>query len=117
MSLERLVSDNCEMEDWHRDILRSRQFNLEKDLEPKNILSKLTTVLNKNEEDQIRKQSERMERCQKLLEILPRKGPTAFKVFVVALRQEAPHLALDLIEAGNKEETNQLCIGSQGSKY
>ena len=101
------MSDYCEMEDSHRDILRRHKSNLEEDLEPKSILSKLTTVLDENEEEQIRSLSTRKERCGKLFEILPRKGPHAFKAFVEALKKHAPHLALVLIEAGNKEESNQ----------
>ena len=80
---------------------------LEKDLEPKDTLSKLTTVLDENEEEEIKAQSTRKERCDKLFEILPRKGPNAFKSFVEALKKLAPHLGSCVIEAGNKEEPNQ----------
>ena len=77
------------------------------DLEPNHILRNLVRVLNETDEEEIRGQSTRRERCEKLLEILPRKGPNAFKVFVEALKKEAPHLADVLIEAGNKEDRNQ----------
>ena len=72
-----------------------------------NILSKLVKILSQTELGEIKVQTTREKRCDKLLEILPRKGPNAFKVFVEALREESPHLAWDLIEAGNKEEPNQ----------
>ena len=107
MSLETLVSDYCEMEERHRLILRRHKSILEKDLEPKGILSELTTVLDQNEEDQIKAQSTRIERCDKLFEILPRKGPKAFEVFVEALKNPWPHLASYLIEAGNEEKSNR----------
>ena len=61
---------------------------LEKDLEPKDTLSKLTTVLDENEEEEIKAQSTRKERCDKLFEILRRKGPNALKPFVEALKKE-----------------------------
>ena len=95
------------MEQKHRTILRHHWSSIRDDLEPKNILSKLDTVLLEIEEVEIKGQSTRQKRCDKLLGILPRKGPTAFKLFVEALEEEAPHLAKVLTEAGNKEETNQ----------
>ena len=95
------------MEDKHRTILRLYWSNIRENLEPKEILSKLVTVLNETDEEEIRAQSTRQERCDKLLEILPRRGKNAFNVFVNALDTEAQHLALDLTEAGNKEEPNQ----------
>ena len=57
--------------------------------------------------EEIREESTRQERCDKLLDILLRRGENAFNVFANALVKEAPHLASDLTEAGNKEEANQ----------
>ena len=107
MSLETLASDYCEMEERHRLILRRHKSILEKDLEPKDVLSKLTTVLDQNDEGEIKVQSTRMERCDKLFDVLPRKGPKAFKEFVEALKNQSPHLASCLIEAGNEEKSNR----------
>ncbi|XP_044179741.1 uncharacterized protein LOC122961199 [Acropora millepora] len=87
------------MEDTHRTILRDFRPNIIKDLEPNNILPDLGRVLTAKDDEEIKAQSTRQGRCEKLLEILPRKGPNAFKVFVEALKKEAPHLADDLIEA------------------
>ena len=95
------------MDQEHRTILRNHEPNLEKDLEPKDILSKLATVLTKRDQENVRAQSTRQGRCHELFDILPRKGPHAFNVFVEALKEEAPHLALVLIEAGSKEEPYQ----------
>ena len=95
------------MEDRLRNILRCHRPNIRMDLEPENILANLVKILNQTDEGEIRAQSTREKRCDKLLEILPRKGREAFTVFVEALQGEAPHLASDLIEAGNKEEPNQ----------
>ena len=95
------------MEEKHRFILRHHWSNIRENLEPKNILPKLVTVLNETDEKEIKAQSTIQERCDKLLEILPRRGRDAFTAFVNALVKEAPHLALDLIKAGNKEEPTQ----------
>ena len=97
------------MEQKYRTILRLHWSSIRDKLEPKNILQKLVTVLTDTDKAEIKAQSKREERCDKLREILLGKEPTvtACKVFVEALKQTVPELALDLIEAGNKEETNQ----------
>jgi len=100
-------SDYCEMENRHRNILRRHRFKIRMDLEPENILAKLVEILSDTDEGEIKAETTREKKCDKLLEILPRKGPNASKVFVEALIGEASHLASDLIEAGNKEESYQ----------
>ena len=95
------------MEEKHRTILRHHLPNIRENLEPKNILPKLVTVLKETDYDEIRAESTRQGRCDKLLDILPRRGENAFNIFVNALDKEAPHLALNLTEAGSKEEPNQ----------
>ena len=89
------------MEKKHRNFLRHYRQNIVKDLEPNHILSDLGSVLTAKDDAEIKAQSTRQGRCEQLLEIIPRKGPNAFKVFVEALKKEAPHLASDLIDAGN----------------
>lgn len=95
------------MEEKHLNILHQHWSNIRDKLEPNNILSKLDTVLLEIDEVQIKGQSTSRERCDKLLAILPRKGPTAFKLFLEALKEEDPDLADVLIKAGNKEDPNQ----------
>ena len=95
------------MEEKHRTILRHQWSNIRDNLEPNNILPKLVLVLRETDEEEIREQSTRRERCDKLLYILPTRGENAFNVFVNALVKEAPHLASELTEAGNKKEPNQ----------
>ena len=95
------------MEQKQRTILRLHWSSIRDNLEPKDILPKLVTVLIETDKEDIKAQSTIQERCDKLLEILLRRGPTAFEVFVEALKQTVPHLAVDLIEAGNKEERNR----------
>ena len=95
------------MEQKHRTILRHQWSNIRDNLEPNNILPKLVLVLRETDEEKIREQSTRQERCDKLLNILPTRGENAFNIFVNALVKEAPHLASELTEAGNKKEPNQ----------
>ena len=95
------------MEDTNRTILRKFRPTIVNDLEPNDTLPHLSSVLTPKDDAEIKAQSTRQGRCEKLLEILPRKGPNAFKVFVEALKEEAPHLAQDLKEAGNRENPNQ----------
>ena len=95
------------MEEKHRTILRHQWSNIRDNLEPNNILPKLVLVLTETDEEEIREQSTRQERCDKLLYILRTRGENAFNVFVNALVKEAPHLASELTEAGNKKEPNQ----------
>ena len=95
------------MEQKHRTILRHQWSNIRDNLEPNNILPKLVLVLRETDEEKIREQSTRQERCDKLLNILPTRGENAFNIFVNALVKEAPHLASELTEAGNKKEPNE----------
>ena len=95
------------MEERHRIILRQHQANIRMDLEPENILPNLVEILDDTDEGEIKAQSTREKKCDKLLEILRRKGPNAFEAFVEALKKKVSHLASDLIAAGNKEEPNQ----------
>ena len=94
------------MEEKHRNILRRHWSSIRMDLEPENILANLVEILNHTDEEEIKSQPTRKKKCDKLLDILPRKGPNAFIVFVEALKGKASHLASDLIEAGNKEKPN-----------
>ena len=87
------------MEEKHR--LNYYGSNIVKDLEPNFILPNLGRVLTEIDKEEIKAQSTRQERCVTLLEMVPRRGPFAFAVFVGALRKEVPHLASDLIQAGN----------------
>ena len=95
------------MEKRRRTILRDYRPNIVNDLEPNNILLYLGSVFTENDDEEIKTQSTRQKRCEKLVEILLRKGPNAFNVFVEALKKEVPHLADVLIEAGNKGDRNQ----------
>ena len=96
------------MELKHRIILRHNWSSIRDNLEPKNILPKLVTVLKETDYEEIgREQYTRQERCDKLLDILLRRGENAFNVFVNALDKEVPFLGSELTKAGNKGEPHQ----------
>ena len=116
LPLETLVSDYCKMEQKHRTILRHYWNDIRDNLEPKNILPKLVLVLKEKDEEEIKAQSTRQGRCDKLLEILPTKGKKAFNIFVNALVKEAPDLEQELTQAGNKEESNLINYRLSGDR-
>lgn len=84
------------MDDRHRSLLRRHTVSLRRDLEPKKILPYLVTILDPDDEQQIKNQPIREDQVDKLLDILPRRGPQAFRCFVEALESVQPHLG-DLI--------------------
>ena len=104
------------MEQKHRTILRLYWGDIRDNLEPKNILPKLVLVLKEKDEEEIKAQSTRQGRCDKLLEILPTKGKKAFNIFVNALVKEAPDLEQELTQAGNKEESNLINYRLSGDR-
>ena len=61
------------MKQKHRTILRNQKCNLEKDLEPEDILSKLATVLTEKDEEKVRAQHTTEGRCDKLFASYPEK--------------------------------------------
>lgn len=89
------------MDDKHRDILRRHWSSLRRDLEPVKLLPYLVNVLDPEDEQEVKAKATRGKMIDELLEILPRKGPTAFDNFVKALQEVQPFLAVYLLqEAG-----------------
>ena len=88
------------MDPKHREILRHHWSFLRRDLEPKKLLPCLVNILDDTDDQEIRQKDTREESSDKLLEILPRRGPEAFIEFVKALQTVQPHLAKPLIQAG-----------------
>ena len=91
------------MDDKHRGILRSHRLELMKDLEVKKLLPYLANVLDQDDEDEVKAEAARRDMIDKLLDILPRKGPAAFDNFVKALKNIQPHLAASLIQESGKK--------------
>ncbi|XP_022785904.1 serine/threonine-protein kinase MRCK beta-like [Stylophora pistillata] len=87
------------MDDRHRILLHRCFSELEKDLEPKKILSESASVLDATDVRQVYERDTRVDRVHKLLDLLPRRGPKAFDVFVKALEKIQPHLTITLQNA------------------
>ena len=85
------------MDDKHREILRSQQLNLRRDLEVRKLLPKLFSVLDPEDEEEVKAEATRRKMVEKLLNILPQKGPKAFDVFVRGLQETQPFLAAPLL--------------------
>lgn len=98
------------MDPKHREILRHHWSFLRRDLEPKKLLPCLVNILDDTDDQEIRQKDTREESSDKLLEILPRRGPEAFIEFVKALQTVQPHLAKPLIQAEIEEMKTELTI-------
>ena len=85
------------MDDKHREILRRQRYNLRRDLEVMKLLPKLFSVLDLEDEEEIKAEATRRKKVEKLLDILPKKGPEAFDVFVRGLLETQPFLAAPLL--------------------
>ena len=90
------------MNDRHRDILRRHWSALRRDLEPMKLLPYLVNVLDVTDEQDVKIKVTREDRIDKLLEILPRRGPEAFHDFVKALQEVQPFLAVPLVQESGK---------------
>ena len=89
------------MDDKYRYILRRHWSSLRRDIEPEKLLPYLVNVLDQEDQQEVTTKATREKKADKLLEILPRKGPTAFDDFVKALQEVQPFLAAFLLqEAG-----------------
>jgi len=93
-----------EMDDKHREILRRQRPNLRRDLEVMKLLPKLFSVLDSDDEEEVKAEATRRKMVDKLLSILPKKGPKAFDVFVKGLQENQPCLAAPLLRYSEKEE-------------
>ncbi|KAJ7371905.1 hypothetical protein OS493_022002 [Desmophyllum pertusum] len=81
------------MNDKHRAILRRHGPKLRRDLEPKKLLPYLSQVLDSVDEEYVKAGVTRIYMADRLLEMLPRKGPATFDEFVKALQRIQPFLA------------------------
>lgn len=97
------------MDDKHREILRRQQLNLRRDLEVMKLLPKLHSVLDTDDEEEVKAEATRRKKVDKLLNILPKKGPKAFDVFVKGLQEIQPFLAAPLLRYSGKEEMKTCC--------
>ncbi|KAJ7371900.1 hypothetical protein OS493_021997 [Desmophyllum pertusum] len=82
----------------HRDILRRHWSSLRDGLELKKLLPHLVDVLDVEDVQEVKAEAAPGDRIDKLLEILPMKGPAAFDNFVKALTKIQPYLDAPLIQ-------------------
>ena len=92
------------MNDRHREILRRHWSTLRRDLEPMKLLPYLVNVLDVTDEQEVKVKATREDRIDKLLEILPRRGPKAFDDFVKALQEVQPFLAVPLVQESGQDD-------------
>ena len=103
------------MDNKHRAILRRNEWYLSKDLEPTKLLPLLHEVLDTTDVQNIKALAVQEDKSKALLDMLQRRGPDAFEVFVKALQTVQPFLAKFLIEQSGEIEKHLLDItnGSQ----
>ena len=92
----------AEMEDKHRDILRSCHVALVTDLEPEMLFAHLIQerVMTLDHQEKINKIATRKLQSEEFLSILLRSGPKAYQEFVNALEENQSFLACKLLREG-----------------
>ncbi|KAK3730113.1 hypothetical protein QZH41_013737 [Actinostola sp. cb2023] len=79
----------------HKTLLRKNRVALVEDLEPRPVLNSLYQegILSENDLELLRSLATRREKVEKILDTLPRRGPSAFEAFYKALLYNQEHLA------------------------
>lgn len=91
------------MDDEHRQILRLNWAKIRQDLDPNKLLPSLVNVLDEEDVEQIKGEEGRSARCDKLIDMLQRRGQEAFDTLVKALEStNQAYLALDLTKQSGK---------------
>ena len=77
------------MEEKHRKLLRSKRMDLARDLDGELVASHLFAkgLFSEEEKDLVQNMQTPQQKNEKLLDILPKKGPTAFNVFCDILKE------------------------------
>ena len=98
----RKVTSARPMGNKQRSILRTVKQGLVEDMDPEEVLLKMTDtqVFTTRDEAEIKANPTREKKCEIFLEILPRKGAKAYDSFITALKGHQPHLANLILEAG-----------------
>lgn len=91
------------LSDKQRKILNRVKPDLLNDMDPDEVLLQMVAddVFTQSEEEKIQAQPTRWEKCKELLEILPRKGTKAYRIFRKVLQSVHPHLANSISERDN----------------
>ncbi|KAM7451181.1 hypothetical protein ABFA07_001240 [Porites harrisoni] len=82
----------------HRNIITRHRADLVKDLEPSKVLNDLSECLDEDDREAVKAKSTRGDRAEKLVDMIPRRGPKAFHCFVAALYKRQRHLAIPLMQ-------------------
>lgn len=91
------------MDQQHRNILRRCREALVKDMDPRQVLIQMADPLLFTTEDENRINGSsltRQQRCEILLDILPRKGAKAYEVFKETIAKVHSHLTATILRAG-----------------
>jgi len=90
------------MDDEHRNILRRCREKLVKDMEPREVLLQMEDpfLFTTEDEHKIKSTLTRHQQCEKLLDILARKGARAYEIFKKTIEKVHPHLTEIIVEAG-----------------
>ena len=101
------------MQDSDRDSLRKNRQALLKDLEPKKVSSRLYSrnIFSEEDKDEVFSKDTKNDQGETLLDILPRKGPTAYREFCDVLHEVSPHLE-SLLRPVQEEGKIVLCYRS-----
>ena len=91
------------MDEEHRKILRKCKATFVKDMDPEEVLLQMEDPLlfTIGDENKIKSMYlTRQQKCETLLEMLPRKGARAYDIFKNTIETVHPHLARTILEAG-----------------
>ena len=90
------------MKEGQREIIRNNYQALLKDIDPKPLMQFLfqENIITRNEMEQIKSIKTREDKCEELLSILDRGGPSAFLALVEGLMKKKTWLASLLLKEG-----------------
>ncbi|OWF45509.1 uncharacterized protein LOC110456944 isoform X2 [Mizuhopecten yessoensis] len=97
-----------------KDILRRNHVALVDEVDPNDVFDQLQQdgVLTESDHELINTGTTRRERCQKLLGILPTRGPIAYSSFKNALKQSYSHLDILLLDGTGSTRNTYECVDS-----
>lgn len=83
------------MDTAHRNLLRKNRLALSEDLDAKTATSYLYSedIISEHDKEDIETAKTQRDKSEKLLDILPKRGPHAFEVFLKFLDDKQPHLS------------------------
>ena len=90
------------MQEGQREIIKKNYKALLRDLDPKPLMNFLfqENIITRNEMEKIKSIATREDKCEELLSILERGGPSAFLALVEGLMKKKPWLANLLLKQG-----------------